>query len=174
MLSGAQVTRIATDPGVRNRKVALATACGAKKREGDWPLYLLYKSPRVKALYGRKAAFPLLILSAEYGLVDCHEVRASYDRLMDLERAEQLAPAVAEVMERYDCLVFFNPQTPREYRLCLERACDISGVPVAFVGWWPLGGLEECLLVAQELSRGKLPDHGIKSLDLYGVSHGHR
>jgi len=135
---------------------------------------LLYESPRIKALYARKEGFPLYILSAEYGLVDCEEVRASYDRRMDRERAEQLARQVAQVMGCYEWLVFFNAQTPYEYDLCLERASDICGVSVAFIGWWPLGGLSECLLVARRLSHGEPPDCVIRSLRLYGVSHDQR
>ena len=134
-----------------SRRVALATACGKQKRHGEWPMHLL--------------------LSAEYGLVHCDEVRASYDRRMDSERAEKLAPLVAEVMRRYDWLVFFNAQTPLEYARCLERGSDICGVPVAFIGWWPLGGLDECILVAQQLSRGETADSGMRSLRLYGASH---
>lgn len=161
-----------SEPSRPNRRIALVTACGAKKRPGEWPLHLLYKSPRIKAIHGRKGDFPLLILSAQYGLIDCNEVRQSYDRLMDLERAEHLAPRVAEVMSLYDWLVFFNPQTPSEYSICVERASDIAGVPVAFIGWWPLGGLDECLRVAQQLLRGERPDAHVRSIKLYGVSHG--
>ncbi len=153
-------------------RIALATACGEKKLQGDWPLHLLYKSARIKAVYSRKGSVPLYILSAEYGLVHCEEVRASYDRRMDVQRAEQLAPQVAETMRRHDWLVFFNAQTPREYGLCIERAADICGVPVAFVGWWPLGGLDECLLIAQQLSRGEAPDRSVRSLRVYGDSCG--
>lgn len=160
--------------GMQSRNIALATACGERKRQGHWPLHLLYESPRVKALYSRKGNFPLYILSAEYGFVDCEEVRASYDRRMDLNRAEQLAPQVAEAMGGFDWVVFFNAQTPREYAFCLERASDICGVPVAFIGWWPLGGLNECLLVARHLSRGEPPETSIRSLRLYGVPHGQR
>ena len=54
---------------------------------------------------------------------------------------------------------------------CLERGSDICGVPVAFIGWWPLGGLDECILVAQQLSRGETADSGMRSLRLYGASH---
>jgi hypothetical protein len=162
---------MSADLSRRTRRVALVTACGAKKRVGTWPLHLLYASPRIKAIHGRKGTFPLFILSAQYGLVDSEQERASYDRLMDLERAEELAPGVAEVMNRYDWLVFFKAQTPREYSLCLERASDISGVPVVFIGWWPLGGLQECLRVAHQLSHGEMPDGNIRSLRLYGMSH---
>ena len=84
-----------------SRRVALATACGKKKRHGEWPMHLLYKSPRIGAVYNRQEDFPLYILSTEYGLVHCDEVRASYDRRMDSSRAEKLAPLVAEVMRRY-------------------------------------------------------------------------
>ena len=154
-----------------SRRVALATACGKKKRHGEWPMHLLYKSPRIGAVYNRQEDFPLYILSTEYGLVHCDEVRASYDRRMDSSRAEKLAPLVAEVMRRYDWLVFFNAQTPLEYARCLERGSDICGVPVAFIGWWPLGGLDECILVAQQLSRGETADSGMRSLRLYGASH---
>jgi hypothetical protein len=158
--------RMSADLSRHARRVALVTACGAKKRAGTWPLHLLYQSPRIKAIYGRKGGFPLFILSAQYGLVDCEQERPSYDRLMNMQRAEELAPGVAEVMGRYDWLVFFNPQTPSEYSFCIERASDISGVPVAFIGWWPLGGLQECLGVAYPLSHGEMPDRNIRSLRL--------
>src|SRR5262245_13390129 len=74
------------------RRVALVTACGAKKRAGTWPLHLLYQSTRIKAIYGRKGGFSLFILSAQYGLVDCEQERPSYDRLMNMQRAEDLRP----------------------------------------------------------------------------------
>ena len=95
-------------------------------------MHLLYKSPRIGAVYNRQEDFPLYILSAEYGLVHCDEVRASYDRRMDSERAEKLAPLVAEVMRRYDWLVFFNAQTPLEYARCLEDALTRAGPPEIF------------------------------------------
>jgi len=149
--------------------IAFGTACGEKKLDAPAPMHRLYcKSPRIKAIYSRKRDFPLYILSAEYGLVEADETRAPYDRRMDLERARELAPAVADVLKDFDWFIFFNPQTPMEYTQCVKWAADLCNVRVAFIGWWPLGGLDDCLLIADALKEtGRLPENQIRSLEVY-------
>lgn len=65
----------------------------------------------------------------------CEEVRASYERRMDVQRAEELALQVAQVMGLHDWLVFVSAQTPWEYRVVsragvghLQGACGVHWV----------------------------------------------
>jgi len=150
-------------------RVALATACGNKKREGDWPAHELYLSPRITALYWRKGNFPLYILSARYGLVHSEQVISSYQQVMDYERARELSAQVADVMRPYDWLVFFKAGAREEYASCIRLAATLSSVPVVLIGYAFMGGLQDCLTIVRDLAGGSLPPRNIRSLEVYGA-----
>jgi hypothetical protein len=152
-------------------RVALATACGARKRSGTWPVYQLYKSPRIKGLYNRKNDFPLFIRSAEYGLIDCHTEISSYERVMNLERALELAPSVADVMGQFDIWVHFKAGARSEYSECIKTAGTVSGVPLVLMGFANMGCLHECVRIAALLRDGKPIPSDIRSLELHGFKH---
>ncbi len=145
-----------------------ATACRAKKLAGTWPAYELYRSPRIKALYNRRNELPLLILSAEYGSIDCHTEISSYQRIMSRERALELAPCVANVMNEFDALVYFKAGARSEYSECIKKAGEMSGVSVALLGFGNMGCLHECVRIAGLLRQGKPIPSGVHSLELCG------
>ena len=148
-------------------KVAIATACGNKKREGTWPIHSLYFSPRIKALYSRKGDLPLYILSAQYGLIHSDQIVSSYQRVMDFQRAKELAPQVSSAMKQYDWLVYFKAGARQEYADCIKLAASLSGVSIVLVGYAFMGGLDDCLSTAAALRSGRLPDKSIRSLEVY-------
>jgi hypothetical protein len=148
-------------------KVAIATACGNKKREGEWPAHDLYLSPRIKAVYRRRGDLPFYILSAQHGLIDCDDIIRSYERVMDWQRARAIAPQAASVLQNYDWFVFFKAGARQEYVDCVKLAAGMSNVSVISVGYGFMGGLQDFLSVARELEAGQLPSKDIRSLEVH-------
>jgi len=155
-------------------KVALTTACGGKKRDGEWPACELYLSSRIKAFCNRRREIgtAFYILSAEYGLIHSEQRIRSYQRVMDLERARKLAPQIAEVMKQYDWLVYFKGGSRDEYAQCVRWASDVCNVPVALIGFKIMGEFQECLHLAERLYNGEVPQPGqFRSLEIHGPLH---
>ena len=153
-------------------RVALAVACGEKKREGQCPACDLYGSSRIKIFCRLRHEwdFPLYILSAKYGLIHADHIVQSYQQKMDLSRAEELAPQVAQIMKGFDWFIYFKGGAGPEYSACIRLAADLARVPVALVGYANLGEYRACISVAQELQRGGVPPPGsVKSLELIGA-----
>ncbi len=154
--------------------VALATACGHRKRDGEWPACQLYLSSRIKAFCNRrsKIGVDLYILSAEYGLIPSDQRIQNYQRVMDLERAENLAPQAGNVIKQYDWLVFFKGGSRKSYAQCIRSASDICRIPVALIGFGFMGEFRECLQLAVKLQNGMLPEGGqFRSLEIHNPSH---
>ncbi len=129
--------------------------------------HALYLSPRIRALYGRKGDFALYILSAQYGLIGSDQVIRSYQRVMDSQRAREVAPQVASVMQNYDWFVYFKAGARQEYADCIKLAAGLSSASVVFVGYAFMGGLRDCLSTAEALKLGRLPSEDIPSLEIY-------
>jgi len=77
----------------------------------------------------------LRILSAEHGIVEPTQEIGFYDRRMDSERAERLAPQVSEQLSaaidsEYDKLLM---NVGREYREALQRAEEELNVPIYYI-----------------------------------------
>jgi hypothetical protein len=86
---------------------------------------------------------------------------------MDYQRARELAPQVASLMQNYDSVVYFKAGARQEYADCIRVAAVLSGVLVISVGYAFMGGLQDCLSTAAGLKLGRLPDEDIRSLEIY-------
>jgi hypothetical protein len=87
---------------------------------------------------------------------------------MSRERALELAPGVANVMKEFDAWVYFKAGARSEYSGCIKKAGEMSGVPVALLGFANMGCLHECVRIAELLREGKPIPSGIRSLELSG------
>lgn len=87
----------------------LILSCSATKRPdaGLLPALDRYDGPAYRTLRANRAAageLRVLVLSAEFGLIDATKPIADYDRRMTLDRALELAPSVgAELRRLSDC-----------------------------------------------------------------------
>lgn len=71
----------------------LVMACSARKRDRPLPAINLYDGSAYRVLHKRNTGFarvPVVILSAEHGLILSTRVLSPYDRKMDPERAAQM------------------------------------------------------------------------------------
>ena len=152
-------------------KILIVTACGAKKNPRPLPAYKLYKSARIKAVYNRRSGCDMGILSAEYGLVRAHDVIEPYERLMDEERAEELAPFVAEKLKEYDCIIFFKGGARKAYLSCIKAACKKAGRTLVALGYANMGGINDLPKATYLAKREKFGDLSkIEHLDVWDFS----
>ncbi len=123
-------------------RVLLILACSGRKRHdaGTLPAVERYEGVNYHVL--RKAqrerrvpqALDVLILSAEYGILDAQDQIPDYDRLMTRARARELQPDVARALavrlsrERYDEIFIVVGKT---YRIALEAATRLHEHPHA-------------------------------------------
>ncbi|NJE42788.1 DUF6884 domain-containing protein [Thermococcus sp. GR6] len=124
-------------------KVALVTACGAKKENTPQPAGKLYKSSRIRHLYRRskELGLPFYILSAKYGLVNADTVIEPYDKVMTPERAAELLPQVREVIKNFDLIIFYKGGARKEYRELIEKACKETGTRLISFGYGNMGDI---------------------------------
>lgn len=135
-------------------RVAVVTACGAKKEQYPCEAYRLYKSPRIKAVYGRRDDNDMFILSAEHGLLESDKVTAPYQRVMTLDRALELAPKVAGKLSQYDCIIFFKAGARSEYLTCMHEACKMAKKILTAFGYGFMGGINDLPKIIELSKRG--------------------
>lgn len=124
-------------------KVALVTACGAKKENTPQPAGRLYKSSRIRHLYKRskELELPFYILSAKYGLINADTIIEPYDRIMTPERAAELLSQVKETIKGFDLIIFYKGGARKEYRELIERACKETGTQLISFGYGNMGDI---------------------------------
>ncbi len=124
-------------------KVALVTACGAKKENTPQPAGRLYKSSRIRHLYkkSKELGLPLYILSAKYGLINADTIIEPYDRIMTPERAMELLPQVKETIKSFDLIIFYIGGARKEYRELIERVCEETGTRLISFGYGNMGDI---------------------------------
>lgn len=137
-------------------RIALITACGAKKRSQPMKAYKLYRSPRIKAIHNRRANTDMYILSAEYGLVGAHEEIEPYDRVMDEQRAQELVPFVAKKLKIYNYVIFFKGGARKAYLNCIRAACNKARKTLVTVGFANMGGINELPVIIDLLNNNQL------------------
>ncbi len=121
-------------------RLLLLLACSGRKRHDTGTLPALERYEGVNYHVLRKAQrerhipprLDVLILSAEYGILDAQDQIPSYDRLMTPARARELQPDVARALAvrlaktRYDELFIIVGKT---YRIALETAVSLHEHP---------------------------------------------
>jgi len=122
---------------MKTLKPLIVTPCGARKGTEPAPARQLYKSTRIRAVYGRRCNRDMAILSARYGLVDVETHLAPYDQLMDHSRARELLPQTCEYVQNgdYDVLVYFRGGTGSNYLDLMRWTSEASKVPLVFFGY---------------------------------------
>jgi hypothetical protein len=121
-------------------RLLLILACSARKRHdvGMLPALARYDGVNYRVL--RKAqrettvpdTLDVLILSAEYGILDAQDQIPDYDRLMTPTHARELQPQVAHSLatrlatRRYDEAFVLGGKT---YRIALETATSLHNIP---------------------------------------------
>ncbi|NVM21362.1 MAG: hypothetical protein HWN68_06240 [Desulfobacterales bacterium] len=165
-----QETKKAKQTSAPQKAIMVATSCGKGKRDGIWPACQLYKSPRIKALCNRITDYPFYILSSEYGLVRRDKRIETYDRVMDQERADYLAPQVGSVIKNYDFVVYFKGGARQTYVQCMKLASDKYKVPIAFVGHRNMGDINEIHNVVDALLERNVARLNIGSLKLHNFA----
>ena len=121
----------------------LVQSCSASKNEPaeTVPALQLYSGYFFKII--KKAmrdgvytdSIDLRILSAEHGIVEPNQEIGFYDRRMDSERAERLAPQISEqlsgtIENGHDKLLI---NVGREYREALQKAEEELNVPIYYI-----------------------------------------
>jgi len=120
-------------------KICIVTACGKKKESIAMPAWKLYKSSRIRALYDRKGNYDMYILSAEHAMLPAEKITEPYDRIMDINRSQELIPKVKEIVKKYDSIVYFRAGASRLYEQCLKSACEQSNVKLISYGYNIMG-----------------------------------
>lgn len=87
------------DTATAGRLVVMS--CGAKKRDQATRAVDLYTGSGFQTLRKHNAGTPVVILSAEHGLVEADRQLAPYDRRMDAPRADELVEP-AEILRAID------------------------------------------------------------------------
>ena len=123
------------------KKVCVITACGNKKYDESLPARMIYKSPRIKAVYNRKRCLDMYILSAEHGLLHSEKVIEPYNRLMDPERAKELLPDMISILQKYDEVIFFKAGARKLYEDCMIDACNQAGTSLDSFGFGFMGDI---------------------------------
>ena len=134
-------------------KIALITACGAKKLSYPAPAIKLYRSPRIKAVYNRSEGADFYILSAKYGLVPAHQVLEPYDEVMTFQKAVKLAPVIAETIKNYDTAIFYRGGARREYLDCVVQACRLAKVSLIVIGYGQIGDINKIPQIIKQLKK---------------------
>jgi len=137
-------------------RIALITACGAKKRTNPMEAFQLYRSSRIKAVYNRRGICDMFILSSEYGLIGAHQIIAPYGRIMDKERAIELIPSVAKKLQSYDNVIYFKGGARKAYLYCVEEACRRAGKMLVTLGYANMGGINDLPNIISLVVRGNL------------------
>lgn len=152
-------------------KVLIVTACGAKKNSMPMPAYALYKSARIKAVFNRRKACDMAILSSKYGLVKAQDIIEPYEQVMDEKRALELIPSVAEHLEEYDYIIFFKGGARRAYLNCIRAACSKIGKTLISFGFANMGGINNLPMIIDLVKRGGLDNlPKLEHLDVWKFS----
>lgn len=123
------------------RRVAIITACGNKKECQAMPAYRLYKSSRIKAVYGRRQGHDMLILSAKHGLLPAEKVTEPYNQVMSKERADELLQSVVEGLKGYDTVIYFKAGARKDYVDLMNEAARRAGVKLVTFGSGNMAGI---------------------------------
>lgn len=124
-------------------RVCVVTACGASKSDEPCEARLLYKSPRIRAVYNRKNNCDMYIFSAKHGLLPSEKVIAPYNQIMTPERCKELLPDMVKVLKKYDCVVYFRGGASKLYEDSMKKACEMAGRPIDSFGFKILGKIGE-------------------------------
>ena len=135
-------------------KIALITACCAKKLHHPAPAINLYRSSRIKAVYNRSNGADFYILSAEYGLVPAQKIIEPYNTIMTPQRAKELAPKIAETLKGYDVVVFYRAGARKEYLKCIAKACRNAKVKLIVIGYGQIGDINKIPQIIKQLKSG--------------------
>lgn len=136
-------------------KIAIVTACGAKKENSPSPAWKLYRSSRIKYLYkqSKKLGYPLFILSARYGLVHSEEVVEPYDQILTEERMEELIPQIMECLRGFDVIVYYKGGARRTYLELIKRASKLANVELVTFGYANMGDINKLKNIIEELCK---------------------
>ena len=140
----------------RKSKIALITACGAKKKSSPMEAYRLYFSSRIKAVYNRRSFCDMYILSAQYGLVEAHQVIKPYNRVMDEKRALELVPSVVEIIQNYGIVIFFKGGARKAYLSCVKEASKSASIILITFGYANMGGINDLSKIIASVDQGNL------------------
>lgn len=135
-------------------RIALITACGAKKNPQPMEAYKLYRSSRIKAVYNRRGSSDMYVLSAEYGLVGAHEKIEPYERVIDEKRAQEMVPTVTQKLKIYDYVIFFKGGARKAYFYCIRESCKRLGKTLVTLGYAFMGGINDLPKIISMLMRG--------------------
>jgi len=143
---------------VNTIKVALVTACGAKKETTPQPAGSLYKSSRIRHIYkkSKELGIPLYILSAKYGLINADTIIEPYDKVMTPERAAGLLPQAKEVIKNFDVIIFYKGGARKEYRELIEKACEETGTRLISFGYGNMGDIGKLDKILEEIKNGSI------------------
>lgn len=113
-------------PGSRDRVLLLSCSQRKRSQPGVLPALERYDGPAFRVLrrYLRGLASDppdVYILSAEFGLIPADRSIPNYDRRMTRRRAEELQPAVAEVLGRIFTDSNHAPLEPHRLLVCLGK-----------------------------------------------------
>ncbi|AJC71221.1 hypothetical protein X802_02825 [Thermococcus guaymasensis DSM 11113] len=125
------------------KKIAIATACGAKKEKFPQPAWRLYKSSRIRHLYkkSRELGYPFYILSARYGLVPAERVLEPYDEILTPSKIQELIPIVSKTLKKFDVVVYYKGGARREYLELMSIASRIANTRLVTFGYANMGDI---------------------------------
>jgi hypothetical protein len=115
-------------------RVLVITPCGKRKHSEAKPAWQLCKSPRIRAVYNRRADCDMAILTAKYGLVKAEATIEPYKEVMTKENAKQLIPQIVETLRDYDHVVYFRGGSSKESFDCIQEACRTALVHLNWIG----------------------------------------